>query len=155
MTQVSPIPPASGKAAGLLVAIVLLMLGIAALFGWVAWSARHGRAEVTPEGLRLEEARVVDLRAEPDLQPRVRTMGTALGSYASGWLRLRNGEKALLYLTDRARVVYLPTRDGYSVLVSSHAPERLLSALRDAAGEGGAGHPREEPDTGTRGDRPT
>ena len=75
--------------------------------------------------------------------------------HAACWFRLRNGEKALLYLTDRARVVYLPTRDGYSVLVSSHAPERLLSALRDAAGEGGAGHPREEPDTGTRGDRPT
>jgi hypothetical protein len=44
-------------------------------------------------------------------------------------LRLRNGEKALLYLTDRSRAVYVPTHDGYSVLLSPADPDAFLAAL--------------------------
>lgn len=146
MTQVFPIPPAAGKGAWFLIALLVFMLGLAVLFGYLAWSTRNSRAEVTPAGLvlvgdlwgrtiprerlDLDAARVLDLRAEPDLQPSSRRMGSAIGGYASGWFRLRNGEKALLYLTDRRSVAYLPTHDGYSVLLSSHEPERLIAALR-------------------------
>ena len=42
--------------------------------------------------------------------------------------------KALLYLTDRTRVVYVPTREDYTMLLSSHEPERFLAALRAEAG---------------------
>lgn len=147
MIQVFPIPPAGGK--GMLwffIGVIVLLLGVVALMGYVAWSTKNSRAEVTPEGLKLvgdlwgrtvpyeelllDDARVVDLRAEPDLQPRRRTMGTGLGSFNAGWFRLANNEKALIYLTDRRRVVYLPTSEGYSVLVSSAEPDRLLAALR-------------------------
>ncbi len=85
------------------------------------------------EVLRLDEARIVDLRAEPQLTPRSRTMGTGLPGFAAGWFRLRSSEKALVYLTDRTRVVYLPTNDTYSILLSSDEPERLLDALRGEA----------------------
>ena len=61
-------------------------------------------------------------------------MGTALGGYSAGWFRLRSGEKALLYLTDRRRVVYIPTLDGYSLLLSQGEPRRFLDALHDATG---------------------
>ena len=44
---------------------------------------------------------------------------------------LRNGEKSLLYLTDRTRVLYLPTDQGHSVMLSAQEPERLLAALRE------------------------
>lgn len=77
----------------------------------------------------------MDLRGEPDLAPRRRTMGTALGDYSAGWFRLRSGEKALLYLTDRRRVVYIPTLDGYSLLLSQSEPRRFLDALHVAAGD--------------------
>ncbi|MFV1987095.1 MAG: PH domain-containing protein [Gemmatimonadota bacterium] len=147
MIQVFPIPPAEGKGTlWFLISIMVLLLGVCALLGYVAWSTKNSRAEVTPEGLKLvgdlwgrtipyeslllDEARVVDLRAEPELQPRARTMGTDLGGFAAGWFRLANKEKALVYLTDRRRVVYLPTNKGYLVLVSSAEPERLLAALR-------------------------
>lgn len=145
--QVFPVPPATGRGAmWFLVGLIVFMLALALLFAWIAWSTRNSRAEVTPEGLALvgdlwgrtiprerfdlDAARVLDLRAEPELQPRSRRMGSAIGGYASGWFRLRNGEKALLYLTDRRNVAYLPTHDGYSVLLSSHEPERLIAALR-------------------------
>jgi len=147
MIQVFPIPPAGGKGTlWFLIGTIVLLLGLCALLGYVAWSTKNSRAEVTPEGLKLvgdlwgrtipyeslllDDARVVDLRAEPELQPRARTMGTGLGGFSAGWFRLANKEKALVYLTDRRRVVYLPTNEGYLVLVSSAEPERLLAALR-------------------------
>ena len=154
--QVFPIPPASGR--GILwffLIIIVVLLGVLLMLGWGAWSTRHSRAEVSPAGLRLvgdlwgrtipldrlalDEARVVDLGGEPDLVPRRRTMGTAVGGYSAGWFRLRGGEKALLYLTDRRRVAYIPTHDGYSLLISQSEPQLFLDALRDATGDPGGG----------------
>ncbi|WP_419934321.1 PH domain-containing protein [Candidatus Palauibacter sp.] len=151
--QTFPIPPASGR--GIIwffVIVIVLLIGVTLMLGWAAWSTRHSRAEVSPDGLKLvgdlwgrtipldhlelDDARIVDLRGEPDLVPRRRTAGTALGGYSSGWFRLRNGEKSLLYLTDRRRVVYIPTRDGYSLLLSQSDPRRFLEALQDATGGG-------------------
>lgn len=150
--QVFPVPPASGR--GILwffIIIIVVLIGVTLMLGWAAWSTRNSRAEVSPAGLKLvgdvwgrtipldrlelDEARVVDLRGEPDLVPRRRTMGTALGDYSAGWFRLRSGEKALLYLTDRRRVVYIPTLDGYSLLVSQSEPRRFLDALHETAGQ--------------------
>ncbi len=145
--QVFPIPPASGR--GILwffIIIIVILIGVTLMLGWAAWSTRNSRAEVSPAGLKLvgdlwgrtipldrlelDEARVVDLRGETDLVPRRRTMGTALGDYSAGWFRLRSGEKALLYLTDRRRVVYIPTLDGYSLLLSQSEPRHFLDTLR-------------------------
>jgi hypothetical protein len=36
----------------------------------------------------------------------------------------------LLYVTDRSRVVHVPTTEGYSVLISPADPDQFLSALR-------------------------
>jgi hypothetical protein len=76
--------------------------------------------------------RRVVLAREAELQPTRRTMGTGLPGYQAGWFRLRNGEKALLYLTDQARAVYIPTTLGYSVLLSPVDPDAFLAALRSA-----------------------
>lgn len=80
--------------------------------------------------LRLDEARRVDLSKSTDLEPGRRTMGGTFPGYASGWFRLANGEKALLYLTDRRKAVYIPTTEGYSVLISPDNPDTFLAALR-------------------------
>lgn len=128
---------------------VLLVLTIALVGGALAYTlagSRHARFEVSPAGLRLrgdlygrlipatalrtEAARAVDLRAEAALQPVSRTGGTAVPGYRAGWFRLRNGERALLYLTDPTRVAYVPTRAGYSVLLSVADPAALLASLR-------------------------
>jgi hypothetical protein len=84
--------------------------------------------------MQAARARRVDFAATPELRPGRRTMGTGLPGYQSGWFRLANGEKALLYLTDRRRAVYVPTSAGYSLLLSPDDPDAFLEALRSGSG---------------------
>ena len=49
---------------------------------------------------------------------------------------MHSGEKALVYMTDRTRAVYVPTTAGYSVLVSPADPEAFVSAVRGMAQRG-------------------
>ncbi|HUF27716.1 MAG TPA: PH domain-containing protein [Gemmatimonadaceae bacterium] len=124
--------------------LLLFVLLIATLQG-----SRSSRFELSADGLRIRgdlygrlipipqlrggSARQIDLAAERELRPTVRTFGTAVGGYASGWFRLASGEKALLYVTDRRRVVYIPTTEGYSLLLSVQEPELFVSRLREIA----------------------
>ena len=142
-----PIAPAATRAlwfVPLLMAAILVPVIV--LVGGTVVGARGARFEVSPTGLALhgdwygrtipsgqirgQDARRVDFAAEPELAPKWRTMGTGLPGYQAGWFRLRNGEKALLYLTDRSRAAYVPTTAGYSLLLSPADPERFLSAVR-------------------------
>lgn len=141
-----PIAPATSRYLWFLVPVVLIMLGALLVLTISIRGGRASRFEVTEEGLRLrgdlygrmiprsqlrvEEARPVDLTREPGLRPSWRTLGTGLPGYQGGWFRLRNGEKALLYLTDRTKAVYVPTTSGYSVLLSPRDPDAFLEALR-------------------------
>lgn len=144
--QVFDIAPATVKGMYLLWGVVILAITVA--IGAVAFAttgARMSRFEVSSDGLRLrgdlygrliplrelriDQARRVRLDADSDLAPRRRTMGTGMPGYQAGWFRLKNGEKALLYLTDRSRAVYVPTTDGYSVLLSPADPDAFLRAL--------------------------
>jgi hypothetical protein len=141
-----PIVPASAKPLWFLGAVCLVLAAVLVMLAWVAWSARHSRVEVTDETIRLvgdlwgrsiplasldlPAARVLALDASSEYRPVARTFGTGLPGYASGWLRLRNGEKALAYLTTSESVVHIPTSNGYSLLLSVANPEALLDALR-------------------------
>jgi hypothetical protein len=89
----------------------------------------YGR-EIPAAQVRAAEARRVHLGAEPLLAPVRRTWGTGLPGYQAGWFRLRNGESALLYLTDRTKAVYVPTTAGYSLLLSPADPDAFLVSLR-------------------------
>jgi hypothetical protein len=147
MRHVFTIVPAGGGplwfAAGLSAFLIALML----LFAWIAWSSRHATFTVSPAGLRLvgdlwgrripaaalvvEHARPVDLEREAPLRPVSRRMGTGIPGFAAGWFRLANGHKALIYLTDRRRVAYVPTTEGYVILLSVEDPERFVRVLRE------------------------
>ena len=50
--------------------------------------------------LLLDSARAVNLSAEPELQPQLRTMGIGTKSYKSGWFKLRNSSNAFVHITD-------------------------------------------------------
>lgn len=145
-----PIVPGTSRGLWAFLAVILLILALAGLL--MIATVRGSRAstfELSDAGLRLRgdlygrmipadslrggAARIVDLASSPDLQPRWRTIGTAFPGYRAGWFRLRNGEKALVYLTETSRTVYVPTRKGYSVLLSPRQPERFLDRLRAVA----------------------
>ncbi|MFN8009135.1 MAG: PH domain-containing protein [Terriglobia bacterium] len=142
------IAPAGLKSAWL---VLMILIPIVSLLLFTLIGSRAARFEVSPEGLRLrgdfygrlipadqlqtQAARRVDFTATPALLPKWRTMGTGLPGYQAGWFRLQNGEKALLYLTDKSRAVYIPTTAGYSLLLSPIAPDEFLSALRSTVGQ--------------------
>jgi hypothetical protein len=125
---------------------LLIPLAIAALMVYLAHSTRAVTFAVTNEGLRVrgdlfgrliprgsllvENAEILNLKNEPSRRPCLRTMGVGLPGYSSGWFRLNDRSKGLLFLTDPTRAVYLPTTDGYSLLISPADPEGLLAALK-------------------------
>jgi hypothetical protein len=60
----------------------------------------------------------LNLKEDKDYNIRIRTFGIGLPNYYVGWMRLNNGNKALVYLKDRQNVVLIPT-NKYDILVSS------------------------------------
>jgi hypothetical protein len=144
--EVFAIAPANARVLWLvgLVPLVVLVIVIAVLWSSIN-GARTARFELSPEGLRLRgdwygrlipadhlvrgAARRVDFAQALELLPGRKTMGTSFSGYQAGWFRLRNGDRALLYLTDRQKAVYVPTTDGYGVLLSPSEPEKFLSVL--------------------------
>jgi len=144
--NVFPIAPAESRYLWFLIPVVVILLGAIALLVTSVRGAQASRFEIRADGLRLDGdlygrlvpksqlrvdlARRVDLGRDEALRPRWRRMGTGLPGYQAGWFRLRNGEKALLYLTDRSRAVYIPTTAGYSLLLSPADPDGFLSRLR-------------------------
>ena len=146
MPEVFPLVSASSKPLWIAGGIACVLFGLACFFGYLAYSARHVQFEVHEDGLRingdiygrtiartalnLEQARAVDLNQERSLQPRLRTFGTGLPGYRAGWFKLRSGEKALVFVTDYSRVVYIPTHEDYALLLSVAEPAAFLNALR-------------------------
>jgi PH (Pleckstrin Homology) domain-containing protein len=156
MPEVFHIVPASNRAAATLVPLAgllfIVLVGTVALLGASIRGSRQSSFELTPAGLRLRgdlygrlvraselrggAARVIDLQQERRLRPTMRTIGTAVPGYRAGWFRLADGEKALLYVTDPRRVVYVPTRAGYALLLSVDRPTEFVERLRAIAPAG-------------------
>lgn len=146
--QIFPIVPAAAGASAILLTVAALLAALLVLFGYLIYSTRHVTFEISPGGLKingdvygrmipsqsllLEEASSLDLTRERDSRLVRRTNGTGLPGYSAGWFQLASGAKALAFVTDRTRVVRIPTRDGYVVLLSVHDPQAFLRALRQA-----------------------
>ncbi len=145
-----PIAPATSRSLWFVIPIAMVLLAAAVTLAMTALGPKRARYELSPDGiafrgdmygrglipageLRGGSARIVDLARDPDLAPRWRTLGTGLPGYKAGWFRLKNGEKALVSLTDTHRAVYVPTTRGYALLVSPAHPDSFLAAIRRVA----------------------
>lgn len=155
-TVVYTLVPPQGRSANALwvpLAILLVVLVVASVLVTKSIAgAKSSTFTLSPAGLQIRgdlwgrtvpaahlrggAARVVDLRSEPGLAPRRRTAGTAFPGYRSGWWRLASGEKALLYLTAVDRAAYVPTTEGFSLLLSVSDPNRFVEQLRRVAPAG-------------------
>ena len=80
--------------------------------------------------LQVPSARVVDLDQEPQYRLWLKMNGAGLPGYHSGWFLLKDREKALVFLTRTNLAVYVPTTQGYAVLVSPERPWEFLAALQ-------------------------
>ena len=152
-SEVFKIIPASGKTLWLLgvftLLFALLMVALLCLSSYIAYSSRHVQFELSSAELQIRgdlygrripitslvttRALILDISPMSPYQPSGRTNGIGLPGYRSGWFKLRNGDKALLFVTDPHSVVYLPTVDGYSLLMSVKEPERFLQSLRQVS----------------------
>lgn len=146
MIQTFPMVPAPLKTMWVLVLIGALLLALLVLFAYVGTASQRTRFELSSGGLairgtlygrtlpwaalRVEDARVVDLAQDRALRPTLRTNGVGLPGYQAGWFSLGSSGRGLLFLSDRTRVVAVPTTEGYTLLMSARDPEALLVALR-------------------------
>ena len=145
--EVFAISPASSKPIWFVFIICLILLFVLLALGYIAYSSQYSRVEINGDRLRLvgvfwgreialsriktSQVRLVDLTRNQDLYPKRRSLGTGLPGYASGWFRLANGEKSLVYLTDRCRVAYIPTDQGYSLLLSVEQGQQFIDRIRE------------------------
>jgi hypothetical protein len=85
------------------------------------------------DAVDVNQIRIVDLSAEPNWRPTLRTNGFANWHYQSGWFRVAGGQKVRLYRAGSRRVVLLPPKDdGPPVLYQAADPEIFVAEIRAA-----------------------
>lgn len=98
--------------------------------GLVVSGTMYGRS-IAASDLITSKAMVLDLTLDKEYRVKWRTNGVGLPDYALGWFKLMNKEHALMFVTDKHKVVYIPTRSGFSVLLSTPSPETFLKTLQE------------------------
>jgi hypothetical protein len=129
---------------GLVIGVIIIgVVGLLASFGY---QSRHATFTVNDEGLRISPGiysrfipkeqidaagvRVLNLNVDTDYKPKWRTNGAGLPGYSAGWYKLQNKVKALLFVTDRSSVVYIPTTENYSVMLSVQYADEFAELLQ-------------------------
>lgn len=110
---------------------------IAVEFDGATLQVRAGwyRLGVEVSGIDAAQARVVHLDEHKEYRPVFQPNAMSVPGYRVGHYRLRDPRrKAFVLLTTRDRIAMLPLRDGRIVLLSLRQPQRLIDALREAAG---------------------
>ncbi len=146
MDKTFSITPASSSSLITLFALGILLLLLLGLLTFIGYSSRNVKFEVNDQDLRIkggiygrfipkediaaENAKIINLNASLQYKPRIRTNGVGLPGYSEGWFKLNNNEKALLFVTDRSKVVYIPTRQDYSVLLSVSNSEEFYQSIK-------------------------
>jgi hypothetical protein len=126
--------------------IGIILIGVLVMFCTLSYQAKNAQFTVNDQGLRIGPGlygrfiprekiyaagvKVINMDIDSDYKPKWRTNGAGLPGYSAGWFKLENKEKALLFLTDRTRVVYVPTADNYSVLLSVQEAEEFADLLQ-------------------------
>ena len=123
-----------------------LLLGIGpAILIAAAMGVRNPQAKLGKDGLSIKvsfinqhwaisaidraNAALVNLESRQELRPKWKLWGAAMPGLSSGLFKLYDGRKAHVYITDRSKVVYLPTQSG-PVLLSLERPREFLDALQ-------------------------
>ncbi|HEY8966048.1 MAG TPA: hypothetical protein VIM58_06370 [Candidatus Methylacidiphilales bacterium] len=89
------------------------------------------RKKIDAASIRIERARVVNLASDPDCGLSWLLFGVPfLPGYTTGLFVLRRGGSAWALVTDRREVLWLPTTEGYTLLLSVERGAELLERLR-------------------------
>jgi hypothetical protein len=146
MEKVFSIVPASAGPSIFIWVLSVILLAVIALFIYIGYSSRNIQFTINDDGLRIgpglygrfipreairtEGVRVINLTIDSEYSPKWRTNGIGLPGYSAGWFKLKNGEKALVFLTERTSAVYVPTTENYSMLLSVREAEEFAGVLQ-------------------------
>jgi hypothetical protein len=136
----------SYEPAGIAISLVVIV-GLTVLFAAIGYQASHTAFTITDRGLKIGPGmyswfiprekivaagiKVINLELDKEYAPRWRMNGAGLPGYEAGWFKLKNKEKALLFVTDRSSVVYIPTTENYSVMLSVREADLMVEQIRD------------------------
>jgi hypothetical protein len=70
------------------------------------------------EKINVNGLKQLNLHNDKEYDPKIRVNGIGLPNYYVGWMKLNNGNKSLVYLSDRTNVALIPT-DDYDILFST------------------------------------
>lgn len=139
----------TGIAAILLFSLLLMGIAFFALISYSRYTSRRTCFKITEGGLQIDKTgygygrfipresisisdmATINLHTNKDLSIQGRTNGIGLPGFSYGWFKLSNGEKSLLFVTDRSNIVYIPTTDGYSLMLSVQDPATFSQAMRE------------------------
>jgi hypothetical protein len=91
-------------------------------------SAFYGR-KIPLENIVIDGIKRISLDENTDYNMAIRTNGTALPQFKSGWFRLKNREKALVFVTDKNNVALIPTKD-YLLLFSMDNIDEFINKIK-------------------------
>ncbi|HST44378.1 MAG TPA: hypothetical protein VLK29_04040, partial [Luteimonas sp.] len=94
------------------------------------------RRRVPVASMDLDAARVVDLRERLELRPR-KVNATSAPGLRSGWFRVGGGRRVLVAMTNGHRVLWIPTRGEFDLMLQVRQPYALLERLTAMAGMAG------------------
>jgi hypothetical protein len=81
--------------------------------------------------LDLSKARVIDLGEHPETRPLFKSNGYALPGFRSGWFRARDFSRLFVATAGGSRLLRIPTRLGYALLLQAVDAKLLLERMRE------------------------
>lgn len=152
LNTLSVIPAVFGSSANfwIIIGIIgVIVFGVIGIMVTLGYQSRQVYFMVSDEGLSVgpgaysmfipredilsDGVRVVNLKTDPVFRIKSKTDASIFPGFSSGWYTLANEEEALVFLTDRSRVVYIPTNKEYSVLLSVREAEEFADDLHNWA----------------------
>jgi len=91
-------------------------------------SSLYGR-KIKLENIRSNEIRAVNLDESPEYAISYRSNGMSLPNFKMGWMRLKNREKALVFISDKSSVAVIPTKD-FLVLFSMDNIDEFINKMK-------------------------
>ena len=83
--------------------------------------------------LKVGDARIVSLDERPELKPTLRSNALRVPGFSSGWFRSRSLGKLLVATAGGDRLLWLPTTQGYDLLLQPRNPQAALQRIRELA----------------------
>jgi hypothetical protein len=130
----------------LMVIVIIISIGLMALFPAIFYLMKNTTLSLTDneiiikaalygkriplESITIDAIKKINMNEDNGYNISIRTNGIGLPNFKSGWMRLKNGEKALVYITDKSNVVLIPTKE-YLILFSMENIEDFIRRIKE------------------------